>query len=106
MKENETGINRRVADLIDHEHRVYLHFASPNGIEEFQRRAGNEGICFADGAEAGERKLAPIMRLLDDQTICYVGFVGTMAYHSRQADIRRVDFEKYASGCGNYLLAL
>ena len=103
---NETGIIRRIADLIDHEHRVYLYFASPDAMEEFQRRAKSERIRFGDSIEADERKLAPIMRLLDDRTICYAGFAGTVAYHSRQADILRVDFEKYAAGCTDYRIAL
>jgi len=101
---NEKGSTRRIADLVDREHRIYLSFPSPDGMEEFQRRARSEGIRFGDGREADERKLAPVMRLLDDGTICYVGFAGTMAFHSRQADILRVDMETYMAGGANYVL--
>ena len=103
---DETKTTRPIHWLIDHEHRIYLYFPSRDVIAEFQRRAVREGIRFGDGAAADARELRPVMRLLDDGTICYVGFAGMMAYHSRQADVLRVDVEKYLAGREDCILRL
>ncbi len=98
----ETGTIRRIRDLIDGRHRVYLFFAGQDAKEDFRRRARNEWIRFCDGREVSDRETAQIMRLLDDGTVCYVGLAGFRAFYvGEDRDILRVDYEKYAAGCAD-----
>ncbi len=96
---------RRIADLIDGEHFVYIYLKSREAIEEFRRRAWNEWIRFGDGAEVRDRKTDPIMRLNNDKTVCYVGYAGIRALRgSNDPKILRVDFERYINGERKYII--
>ena len=96
---------RRLRDLIDGEHCVYLYLASEAAEKDFQRRAESERIRFADGVSAAERQPRPIMRLQDDGTLCYVGFAGAMRFrHDSDPGVLCVDYEKYIRGDDDYLI--
>lgn len=103
---NSQSSNRRIRDLIDGKHSIYLYLATEDAMKQFRRQAKNEWIRFGDGAPASRRKPKQIMRLLDDGTVCYVGFAGAMRfYHSDEPTVLRVDFEKYMAGDGDYFAA-
>jgi len=97
--------NRRLRDLIDGEHCIYLYLASEAAKEDFQRCADSEQLRFDNGASAANRQVDSIMRLQDDGTVCYVGFAGTMHFHhASDPAMRRIDYEKYMLGRNDYII--
>ena len=104
---NNRHPNRRLLDLIDGEHCVYLYLASDAVKEDFQRRAESEGICFGDGAPAASRQPGQIMRLLNDGTVCFVGFAGTMRFHyADDPAVLRIDYARFVLGEDDYVIPL
>ena len=96
---------RRLRDLIDGEHCIYLYLASEAAKKDFQRCADREQLRFGNGASASIRRVNSIMRLQNDGTVCYVGFAGTMRfYHASDPDMRRIDYEKYMLGRSDYIM--
>ena len=101
----DTSSTRRLRDLIDGKHSVYLFFATRDDMRSFQTQAKNEWITFGDGASAARRKPAQIMRLMNDGTICFVGYAGTMRYYySSEESILRIDYGKYMGGSPDYVI--
>ena len=97
--------NRRIRDLIDGKHSIYLYLATEDAMKQFRRQAKNEWIRFGDGALATRRKPKQIMRLLDDGTVCFVGFAGVMRfYHSDEPHVLRIDYERYMLGHDDYIV--
>lgn len=96
---------RRIRDLIDGEHSIYLFLATRDAMQHFQRQAKKEWINYGDGVHATKRKSRQIMRLLNDGTICFVGYTGIMRYyHSTEDNVLRIDYEKYIIGEDNYFI--
>lgn len=97
---------RRLRDLIDGDHCIYLYFASEEAQRHFALRADRENIRFRDGVPAAGRRVAPIMRLQNDGTVCYVGLAGTMRFrYDGSPDVLRVDYGKFIHGHGDYLMS-
>lgn len=99
---------RTIANLLNHEGRVYVYLRGTNLAKIFLKQAAAEGFTFGDGANPQSRETSDIFALNDDFTINYVGWAGHMAFHNTFSDpasrLVRVDFGKYLSGNENYII--
>ncbi len=96
-------MERTIRNLAEMKDRVYLYFATQKGAIRFQHMAEDEGFTFGDGAKPTERECAEIMAINHDNTINFVGHIGTTAFMAGAKKIGnegliRVDFDKYVSG--------
>lgn len=102
MKTNE----RKLTNLLGSGDKLYIFLSDEDTQAEFMTDAENEGFCFSDGTKPTDRKANTIMAIFDDKTICFLGFVGCMAYHqaTRSGDklIVRIDYRRYKDGEANY----
>ncbi len=99
---------RKISDLILKNRTVYIYSADAQTRCAFMRDAEAEGFMFGDGVLPTERRADDIMAVGGDKTICYLGFVGRIAF--RNADkvhgkkLIRVDYKKYSSGERKYII--
>ena len=79
-----------------------MYLRSRNIGKLFLQNAEDEGFTFGDGVKPTEREFDDIFSLKPDWTICYVGWVGHLAF--RNADmigdqpLVRIDYGKYLAG--------
>ncbi len=95
---------RTIRDLISNEKKVYILLRTKAIRYRFMSDAEQEGITYGDGTRATERDIDDIMALQDDGTICFLGWAGHMCYHHSKKSAIRIDYEKYITGCDNYLI--
>ena len=59
---------------------IYIYLDSVEKGRQFLQEAEAEGFTFGDGAKPTSRHPSDLFALGEDKTLCYVGFVGHMAY--------------------------
>lgn len=103
--------NRSIKALTDLQGRVYLYLPDSVIREQFESDAMAEGVTYPDGVPLPERELDSIMALNQNMTVNFVGMYGRMHFHqvSSEPEIRpqpliRVDYERYAAGCEDYII--
>ena len=72
---------RTIRNLIKEEKKVYVFLRNKATEVRFVNDAERESITFGDGVKPTERQIDDIMALLNDGTICFLGWAGRMAYH-------------------------
>ena len=95
---------RTIKQLINPEKKVYIRLRGKAIRYRFMSDAEREGITYGDKVKPTEREADDIMALLADGTICFLGFVGRMGYHSGANNIIRIDYEKYIDGDPEYII--
>jgi len=99
---------RTVSNLFKHDGRIYVYLSSRNIGKLFQQNAENEGFTFGDGVKPTEREFDDIFALKRDWTICYVGWVGHMAFRHPEnvvgEPLVRIDYGKYLAGRDDYVM--
>lgn len=103
MYQNKAS-ERTLRNLVKSDKRVYVYSADSQTIDRFIVDAEREGFTFSDGVKPSERTPDYIMALHEDGTICYVGFVGHMAFGCAPLDMLCVDYRKYADGDEDYII--
>ncbi|MGN1458535.1 MAG: hypothetical protein ACI4XP_11400 [Acutalibacteraceae bacterium] len=95
---------RTIRNLINNEKKVYIYLPNDTIRHQFMNDAQQEGITFADNVKPTERLASEIMALKADGTICFVGFVGRMCFHSNADNAVRIDYEQYINGADDYII--
>lgn len=101
-------MERTIKNLAAMNGRVYVRFATQEGSIRFLKMAEDEGFTFGDGVKPTQRECGEIMAVNHDNTLNYVGYIGSMAFQAGAEKIGdetliRIDFEKYVSGEDDYL---
>ena len=97
-----------IADLLQLKRQVYVYLPNRQMQQIFLTNAEAEGFTFGDGVKPTEREADDIYRIKPDRTICFVGWVGHMAFRSKDAHsavpMIWVDYAKYTSGNRRYVI--
>ncbi len=73
--------------------KVYMHLGDREIAAKFLQDAEAEGFHFSDGVKPTEREGDDLYALFPDLTMCYVGFVGRLAYQAvSDPSICRADY--------------
>lgn len=94
---------RTIKQFISETNKVYFFMKDEATCLRFYQAAETEGISFG-GTPPTTKETADIIALLPNSEICYVGWAGRMCYHNCKKGVVRIDYDKYASGYGNYLI--
>lgn len=91
--------------------RVYVYCGDWKTQQQFIEDAENEYFYYGDGVPLLERKPESVMALNRDNTVNFIGFVGTIAFH--QVDhlgsgkdaipLIKVDYRKYIAGYQDFI---
>lgn len=99
---------RTISNLLNHEGRIYIYLASKNLSNLFLKHAEEEGFTFGDGVKPTEREADNLYSLSPDWTICYVGYIGRIAFHATNPvsdnPFFKIDYAKYLAGNPHYLM--
>lgn len=99
---------RKISDLLSEKRTVYIYLGDAETSSAFMKNAEEEDFLFGDGVLPAKRKSEDIMAVCDDKTICYVGFVGKIAFNIadkvHQRKPVRVDYKKYSNGERKYII--
>lgn len=97
--------NEKVMDLVRGKGEAYIFLANEEIGAGFMKDAGAEGFVFGDGVSAADRKAGDIMLIGEDRRLCYVGYLGHMAFKTGKKNgkpIDRIDYAKYIAGEKDY----
>ncbi len=91
--------------------RVYIYCADRKTRQQFIEDAEHEQFHYGNSVLLRERNPDSIMALNKDQTVNFIGFVGTMAFHHADhfnsgkdaVPLIRVDYRKYIAGCQDFI---
>ena len=97
-----------IADLLQLKGQVYVYLPNRQMQQTFLMDAEAEGFTFGDGVKPTEREADDIYRIKPDHTICFVGWVGHMAFRSKGAHsavpMIWVDYARYINGDRRYVI--
>lgn len=75
---------------------------------QFMEDAEKEGFRFEDDVPPTKREAGDIMRIYPDKTLCFVGFVGHLAYHAmdgcNRQSVIRIDYKRYKAGEADFFI--
>lgn len=94
---------RTIKQFINKTKKVYFFMKDEATCRSFFKAAEAEGISFG-GTPPTQKETADIIALLPSGEICYVGWAGRMCYHNCKKGVVRIDYDKYSSGRGKYLI--
>lgn len=91
--------------------RVYIYCGDRKTLQQFIEDVENEYFHYGDGVSLLERKPDSIMALNKDQTVNFIGFAGTMAFHHADhlgigedsIPLIKVDYRKYIAGNQDFI---
>lgn len=97
-----------IADLLQLKGQVYVYLPGPQTQQTFLMDAEAEGFTFGDGVKPTEREADDIYRIKPDRTVCFVGWVGHIAFRSKGAHsavpMIWVDYARYINGDRHYVI--
>ncbi len=99
---------RTIENLLSIKGRTYVYLPNKHVAELFLKNAEAEGFTFGDGVKPTEREMDDIFRIFPNRTICYVGFIGHLAFRNIgyrvEEPLTWVDYQKYISKESNYIV--
>lgn len=94
---------RTIKELVaSNKKRVYVYLADKDTQSRFISDAEAEGCTYEDGVKISEREPDDFYALNKDGTVCFLNFVGRMAFQCNSDNIVRVDYKKYINGEEDY----
>ncbi len=84
--------------------KVYVWLSDKDTAARFISNADAEGYRFADGAEISSRRADNFYAVRKNKTVNYINSIGRIAFQSGADSIIRIDYKKYVSGSGHYII--
>lgn len=107
MTVNQKGLINRFRNRKQPRH-TYVYCGSRNIAKLFLENAEREGFAFGDGVLPTEREPDDLFAIKEDFTISYTGWAGHVmlknAHSEASGNIVRIDYGKYISGSGDYVM--
>ncbi len=95
---------RTITNLIKPKIHVYVYFKSQDLCRHFLKQAESEGFTGGVSGKPTTMAASDILAVLPENKLCYLGYIGRMAYQTNADNVLRVDYEKYIKGEKEYLI--
>lgn len=96
---------KTIKDLVNStDKRVYVYLKDEATAKQFVANAELEGYRFGDGVEISKRSTDNYYAINRDMTVNFIGWVGRMAFHSKDPKLLRIDYAKYINSEDDYVI--
>ena len=94
---------RTIENLVNNnKKRVYVYLSDKDTQNRFIADAENEGYTYEDGVKISEREPDDFYAVNKNKTVCFLNFVGRMAFQCNADHAIRIDYKKYINGESDY----
>ena len=83
---------KKIKELNQKYGKFYIYLTNQEIGNDFLKQVEKEGYTFGDGTKPTQRNYEDIIAVNPDNTICYVGFIGRIAYQCNR--VIKIDYEK------------
>ena len=96
---------RKLTELTNRFHRVWLYVEGEEFRQDFFRRAVNEGFKYINGSEISSKDYGILFSLHENLTIGHLSmFIWCLTFNLNQPDLPvRIDYKKYINGDEDYI---